>query len=744
MKIRRIFGACVVLIATCLTGSIVITHSLQPLPESLKALLAGGKLQIRDRFGKPLSFTYANEWNLSDYRPLHTIPPLLQQAFISAEDKRFYQHYGVDWRARAHAVWQNITALRVVRGASTITEQVVRMLHPRPRSVWSRFIEGIEARRLEQRFSKADILEFYLNQVPFTARRRGVTQAARYFWDRDLDTLSLKESLALAVMVRAPARLGARLDTAPLERGISQLASRLVKDGSITRNESLPIASEKLSETKGTLPVQAPHFVRYIQAHSNESTERGYIYSTLHSHIQEEVQRILQSRVCDLSSAQVANGAVLVVDTARAEVLAWVNAEGCHGEESSQIDAVTSPRQPGSTLKPFLYALALAKGWTAATMLDDAPLAEAVGTGLHAYHNYSRTHYGRLTVRAALGNSLNIPAVRTIHFTGSAPFLEFLRTAGFDSLTKPAEFYGEGLALGNGEVTLFELVQAYTALASRGLFRPLKVVHSSDNRALSTKTRRIVSPEVSSIISDILSDPQARRIEFGRDGVLRFPVQTAVKTGTSSDFRDAWALGYSRNFTVGVWMGNLNRTSMFEVSGARGPALILRSIFAKLEKLRDSRDLFISPSLNRQTICPLSGMLATDSCPHLEELFIAGSTPRATCRAKHVLSDQEPAPTNDYLSPPAVRVALPSPGLRLAKDPRIPDELEAFAFELDSASPPSEVTWVVDDYDLATLSGPNSRYLWNLQPGRHLVKARVRFGEAARAVETATVEFFVR
>jgi penicillin-binding protein 1C len=179
--------------------------------------------------------------------------------------------------------------------------------------------------------------------------------------------------------------------------------------------------------------------------------------------------------VCDLSSAQVANGAVLVVDTARAEILAWVNAEGCRDTESSQIDAVISPRQPGSTLKPFLYALALSKGWTAATMIDDAPLAEGVGTGLHTYRNYSRTHYGRLPVRDALGNSLNIPAVRTIHFTGTAPFLEFLRTAGFESLTRPAEFYGEGLALGNGEVTLFELVQAYTALASRGVFRPLKL-----------------------------------------------------------------------------------------------------------------------------------------------------------------------------------------------------------------------------------------------------------------------------
>jgi penicillin-binding protein 1C len=261
---------------------------------------------------------------------------------------------------------------------------------------------------------------------------------------------------------------------------------------------------------------------------------------------------------------------------------------------------------------------------------------------------------------------------------------------------------------------------------------------------LRDSTRRIISPEISSIISDILSDPQARRLEFGRDGVLRFPIQTAVKTGTSTDFHDAWAIGYSRNFTVGVWLGNLNRTSMFEVSGARGPALILRSVFAKVEKLRESRDLFSSPALTRHTICPLSGYLATANCPHVEELFITGTAPTEQCSAHHTRGEQNIPSQTASPSTPTARIALPSPGLRIARDPRIPDQLEAFAFELDSSKPTSEVTWMINDSELTTIKGANSRFLWKLQAGQHLVKARVRFERSDTVVETPSVQFFVR
>ena len=200
--------------------------SLRPIPHALLATSHSVKPQVLDRRGTPLTVTYSNHWNLHDRRALHEVPAFLQRAFVLAEDKRFHSHTGIDWRARIHASWQNLRHGRVVRGASTITEQVVRMLHPRPRTVWSRWLEGWEARRLEDNFSKADILEFYLNQVPYAGNRRGVVQAARHYFDRDLGTLNRHEMLALAVLVRAPSRLDPIGNQAALQRSVRTLARR--------------------------------------------------------------------------------------------------------------------------------------------------------------------------------------------------------------------------------------------------------------------------------------------------------------------------------------------------------------------------------------------------------------------------------------------------------------------------------------------------------------------------------------
>jgi penicillin-binding protein 1C len=275
--------------------------------------------------------------------------------------------------------------------------------------------------------------------------------------------------------------------------------------------------------------------------HGGHDVERQRVQ--LDADVQRQVQQILDHRVADLATKDVSDGAVLVVDNRSGEVLAWVNAGEFGSTEGSQIDAVTTPRQPGSTLKPLLYALALGGDWSAATILNDAPIAQAVGSGLHTYRNYSRIHYGDITLREALGNSLNIPAIRTAHHVGTQDLLQFLRQSGFASLTKPADFYGEGLALGNGEVTLFELVQAYAALANRGVWRSLQVVRGGTESQDKILNHALVTPEVGSILGDILSDPQARRREFGSDSLLRLPIQVRQTDQTARRLRAFHRIG---------------------------------------------------------------------------------------------------------------------------------------------------------------------------------------------------------
>lgn len=729
--IRRALGVLLLLSAF---GIWYTTRSLRPFPSSL---LPGTsdvhKVQVLDRHGTPLSVTYHNPWNLHDYVPLHAIPPLLQQAFLLAEDKRFYRHHGVDWLARAKALGQNLRALRVVRGASTITEQAVRLSHPRPRTVWSRWLETFEAMQLEQRFSKAEILEFYLNQVPYARQRRGVLQAARAYFDRDLDTLSRKEMLALAVLVRAPSRFDLYRHPDAIRPALQRLAARLHDAGYFTTDDSAALHQETLALRPPTLPVEASHFVQYVTrtALSSQPLQHGRLHTTIDATLQSRVQAMLTHRLRDLRTNHVTDAAALVVDHHTNHVLVWASAGG------SQIDAVITPRQPGSTLKPFLYALALQRGWTPATLIDDIPLAQAVGVGLHKYHNYSRQHYGPLRLREALGNSLNIPAIRTISFVGKPQFLRHLHQLGFGGLAQHPDHYGDGLALGNGEVTLLELVRAYATLARHGMFRPL-LLTTNDTPAAS---RRVYPATISSLMAHMLADPHARRLEFGNGHLLRFPIETAVKTGTSTDYRDAWAVGFSHRYTAGVWMGNLTQRPMRGVTGSIGPALILRAIFADLHRHTDSHPLYLSPHLQAAAICRLSGQRATSACPSMHEWFPHGTTPSQRCPL-HQPQAQLVRSAPDLIRP--AQLLQPTPGLQLALDPRIPDDREAFPLLLPKQLRPVKTLWLIDGRPVGETAAGTRKFLWPVARGAHTAQAHVWIAERSQPLITPEVAFLVK
>jgi penicillin-binding protein 1C len=711
-------------------------QALRPVPTSFAAITAHvSRAEVTDRHGRALNVTYANDWNLHEAVPLHEVPPLLVQAFIQAEDQRFFAHGGADWIARVRALGQNVLALETVSGASTITEQVVRMIHPRPRTVWSRWLEGWEAARLERAQSKLDILEFYLNQVPYAANRRGVAQAAHYYFDRDLDTLSPPEMLALAVLVRAPSRLDLRRgDPRALRRSVGELADRMQDAGYLSAAQYRQVVDPRFELAAPGLDLDARHFLDYVARTAAGRTD--VVRTTLDGTLQTTLQGLVDRRLDALAPNNVTNAALLAADHRTGEILAWVvGGAQDHAVAGRLINAVVTPRQPGSALKPFVYALALERGWTAATLIDDAPLAEMVGTGLHSYSNYSHTFYGPLTLRDALGNSLNIPALKAIQHTGAADYLRLLRDLGFHSLSRHPDFYGDGLALGNGEVTLLELVTAYAALANRGVYQPLAA------RAEEVGTlprRRVITPEVASLLANILSDPSARTLEFGRGSLLDLPVQTAVKTGTSSDYRDSWAVGFDHRYVVGVWMGNLTQTPTRGITGSTGPALVLRGTFDLLNRNQDTQRLWLSPRLTRRVICADSGAPATaDHCPHRSEYFVPGTEPRAPTGVGRKLA-QASSPVADPAT--EIRFRQPTPGLRMAYDPRLPEEAQAFEFELQGVHARDTVEWRVDG---GAPQHGGATHLWPLKRGAHFVSASVRRGGELVA-QVPSVEFLVK
>lgn len=658
-------------------------------------------IRLLDRHGTPLMINYQGEWNDHDRLPLHQFPDLLVNCLIYSEDQNFYKHKGVDWKAKAMALWQNIKARRVVRGASTITEQVTQLLTNRPRTLWSKWLSLIESQLLEYHVNKNQILEFYLNQVPFASHRKGMVQGARHYFNRDLSTLTSKEMLALILLIKAPSALDLNKSTVSIEKQLPFFSKRLIKAQRLEQKEYDRLKNSPLTLQKPQLHLDATHFVSYLK-HKHVSKNKQERRTTLDSALQLKVQRLLDKRILHLRNRRVNNGAVLVVNHQTGEVLSWVVA----GQDADQkiptpgrrINAVLSLRQPGSILKPFIYALALEKGWSASTLILDEPLARAVGNGLHRFRNYSKIYYGPVTVREALANSLNVPAVKTIQYVGVDTCLRFFQKLGFSSLKRDFSVYDEGLALGNGEVSLLELVSAYTLFAHGSRQVPLKFF-VEDEKTNSLHSLPLSSASIS-IINDILSDPWARRWEFGLSSVLNFPVQTAIKTGTSTDYRDALIVGYNHKYIVAIWMGNMDNSPMDGVTGAVGPALTLRGIFSYLNRYESGGSLPKDPNLIRETAC-----------------LKRRNGDKCTWHTEWVRKTEENEKYQEIYVKTPIKYIKPTPGLQMAIDPRIPLQTQKFAFQLSSLGEGEQAHWYLDDIKVGESTTP--RFLWTLMPGHH-------------------------
>lgn len=685
-------------------------------------------LRITDRHGQPLLVDFHSRWNHHDQQPLYRFPKFLVDTLVFSEDKKFFQHHGIDWYAKIGALWQNLKARRMVRGASTITEQVVHLLNHRPRTLWSKWLELIEAILLEQKLSKNHILEFYINQVPFASNRHGMVQAARHYFDRDLSTLTQKEILGLTILIKAPSSYDLKKSVKRVEEKLQHFIQKLAVAGLLTSEQESAIQQQKLAIVSPKPPVNAYHFVRYLQKHyqTDLHLQRNQtIRTTLDASLQDYAQRLLDQRLRFLKSRQVHNGSVVVMDHTTGEILAWVVGGASLQNEktpAAMIDAVTALRQPGSALKPFVYALALVKGWDSTTLIDDAPLASPVGCGLHKFKNYSNIYYGPVTLREALANSLNVPAVKTIQYVGVDCFLNLLKQLGFAKLQRGADIYEEGLALGNGEVTLLELTRAYAILANKGRTQHLKIFL---NYGRFQKNQEVFPPAIASIIGDILSDPWARRLEFGSASVMNLPVQTAVKTGTSSDYRDAWIVGYNHKYVVGIWMGNLDNKPMDGITGSIGPALTMRGIFSFLNRHEESNGLYRSPDLNCQDVCVKRD--EAGECIWHTELLLPGKAEKALQSGK--VREQE------------IKFIKPTPGLKMAIDPRIPFEKQKFELKLSTLGAGDQIEWIVDGNSVTMTD--KSSCLWALIKGKHRVKAYI-YRDKKKIYEVPEVVFIVK
>ena len=689
------------------------------------------------------AYTESDAWLLArDGRPLQSrridmserrlpwtrieeVSPALLRALLASEDRMFYEHSGVDWGAVAVSAWRNLWNTRT-RGASTLTMQVLGLLEDFSRendrrrgrrSVPEKISQAVGALWLEQRWKKDEILEAYLNLASFRGEMVGVAAMSRGLFGKWPDGLDEHEAALSAALLRAPAAspavvaqraCGVMQGMARMKQGepvsCEGLAgmARLALAGSLRDQNTRPGAAWLGVEHS---PGQAPHLAQKLLSQPGERLK-----STLDADLQSFSSASLQRHLQAIARQNAEDGAVLVLDNVTGDILAWVGSSGGLSE-APEVDGVTSLRQAGSTLKPFLYALALERHQlTAASLLDDSPLALRTGNGLYVPQNYSPEYRGWVSARMALGGSLNVPAVRTLVRLGPEAFRERLLSFGLKSLIENGEYYGFSLALGSADVSLLMLANAYRTLANGGEWSPLRVVQDNSRRPCAEggclgvfegKKHTAAAPAAVFIVSDILADRAARVGTFGLESWLATPYWSAAKTGTSKDMRDNWCVGYSARYTVAVWVGNAAGEAMHDVSGISGAAPVWREVMDWLHRGRggSARSAKTPPAgLQRQ-------MVRFEPSDKLNDV----------ARQEWFLSGTGMSVVRLAAAGALAHIAYPGQGTVIALDPDIPPERQRIALQLSGQADPSWY-WYIDGLP----AGNAARgVFWRPLPGRH-------------------------
>ena len=642
---------------------------------------------------------------------LAEISPALQAAVINAEDKRFYQHKGVDWKASGGALIGRMYS-RNLRGASTISMQLVSRLIPElqpldsHRSLWQKWKQMEAARVLEESWSKSEILEAYLNLVSFRGELQGISSASKGLLNKRPHGLDDTESVILAALLRAP---NASIDD--VARRACELAAGMnLHLNCLTICSRTQVALSPPYQIEAEIAL-APHVCQQLLG-SRPLLQKGgtsETVCTLDRELQRFVSETLQQHILSVQGQNVHDGAVLVADNKSGEILAYVGNVGVMAS-ARFVDGTQARRQAGSTLKPFLYGLAFDRRiLTPASLLDDAPLDVPAMNGIYRPENYDKQFHGLVPARTALASSLNIPAVKVLNLLGVGCFVQKLGEFGFEKL-QSADFYGPSLALGAADVTLWELVNAYRSLANAGIWSPLRLTFEENP---GVTRRSVLSAESAFLVSDILSDRESRSETFHLESPLSTRFWTAVKTGTSKDMRDNWCVGFSDHYTVGVWAGNFSGDPMWNVSGITGAAPVWIEIMNWLHRGLPS----CSPA-------PPSGVTSR----HIE-FSVPGQN-----RAEWFLRGTESSRVQPVSSPTNFRIVYPVSGAIIALDPDIPQDQQKVFFE----SHPKEdrLNWRLDGKEIGRAG---SVLLWTPLKGKHNL---CLIDEATRTLDS--VEFEVR
>ncbi|WP_242038904.1 penicillin-binding protein 1C [Anabaena lutea] len=691
-------------------------------------------MEFTDRNGLPLGTILTRDQEHTAIIPLTQISPQFINAILAAEDSSFYQHGALDIKAIIRAIKEAIHAKKIVSGASTITMQLARMLDNSPRNISGKLQEIWLSWRLTAGMNKDEILSAYINRLPMGGNIYGVEAAARIYFSISASDLNLAQASLLAAIPNNPTYFNPYAHWERLKKRQKYVLNRMVQEGYISHLEAKRIYTEKVVfQSRQNGIIAAPHFLFWLAQNTppltrkrGEGLESSPIQTTINRPLQQFVEAQVQQVISTLAANNVHDAAALIIDNYSGEVLAYVGSPDYFNEvKLGRNDGVQALRQPGSTLKPFVYELALEKGAIKPnSILADVPSHYAIpGAKLYSPTDYTNSFLGPVRVRVALANSLNVPAVKVLEKVGVQTFLNRLHELGFAHLNQSVEYYGLGLTLGSGEVSLWELARAYLTMARLGESTPLVTILTEPQTPTSLSPSKKPTWQ---LIIDILSDRYARATAFGVDSVLNLPFPTAVKTGTSSNYRDTWTVGFSTDYTVATWVGNFSGEPMRQVSGVTGAAPLWNRIMLHLHEHQSPADFPHPEAMVQLPICAISGLKPTPNCHSVVQEYFSPED-------KIAYEDQQnfhlPPEYDEWLAKQPqfnsfaanqIRILSPRDGDLFLVNPGAEGQ-QKLEFKLAGAFN-QPIEWWLNGKKLSTQSA--NALFWHLRPGSWTLEAR--------------------